>query len=169
MQVPNVTLDDLQAFHSKHFPGQPQPTLPQQNDQLAEDEFADEDLGYYPDGVKRTLTDEQIRIFRHSEIHALLRQRQLQADDAEYEARMTFSEDKPPAAKKPTQDTKSAPRGGDTHAQSRGQGSSKKRVAEDMASEPLDYGEENSDRLPAKKPADSRVPYHGRRIISYDD
>jgi hypothetical protein len=82
---------------------------------------------------------------------------------------MTSSEDKPPAAKKPTQDTKSAPRGGDTHAQSRGQGSSRNRVAEDMASELLDYGEESSDRLPAKKPADSRVPYHGRRIISYDD
>jgi Protein of unknown function (DUF3807) len=32
-------------------------------------------LGYYPDGVKRTLTDEQIQIFRHSEIHSLLRER----------------------------------------------------------------------------------------------
>jgi hypothetical protein len=82
---------------------------------------------------------------------------------------MASSEDKPSAAKQPTQDTNSAPRGGDTHAQSRGQGGSSKRVAEDMTSEPLDYGDESSDRLPAKKPADSRVPYHGRRIISYDD
>jgi hypothetical protein len=82
---------------------------------------------------------------------------------------MTSSGDNPPAAKNPTQDTKSAPRGGDTHAQSRGQGSSKKRVAEGVASEPLDYGDESSDQPPAKKPAESRVPYQGRRIISYDD
>lgn len=31
----------------------------------------DDGLGYYPDGVKRTLTDEQIEIFRHSELEAL--------------------------------------------------------------------------------------------------
>lgn len=46
---------------------------------------AEDDLGYYPDGVKRTLTDEQIRIFRHSEIHALLRERQIKAENEEYE------------------------------------------------------------------------------------
>ena len=32
-------------------------------------------LGYYSDGVKRTLTDEQVAIFRHSEIQAILRER----------------------------------------------------------------------------------------------
>lgn len=31
------------------------------------------DLGYYEDGVKRTLTDEQIEIFRHSELRELER------------------------------------------------------------------------------------------------
>lgn len=31
----------------------------------------DDGLGYYPDGVKRTLTDEQIAMFRHSELRAL--------------------------------------------------------------------------------------------------
>jgi hypothetical protein len=37
----------------------------------------DEDgLGYYPDGVKRTLTDEQIAMFRHSETQALQRARE---------------------------------------------------------------------------------------------
>lgn len=36
------------------------------------EEYDDDDgLGYYPDGVKRTLTDEQIAMFRHSEIQAL--------------------------------------------------------------------------------------------------
>lgn len=36
-------------------------------------EEEDDGLGYYPDGVKRTLTDEQIAIFRHSELEALRR------------------------------------------------------------------------------------------------
>jgi hypothetical protein len=37
------------------------------------EEEEDDGLGYYPDGVKRTLTDEQIAIFRHSEVEALRR------------------------------------------------------------------------------------------------
>jgi uncharacterized protein DUF3807 len=41
-------------------------------------EEEEDGLGYYADGVKRTLTDEQIRIFRHSEIYSLLRARQLE-------------------------------------------------------------------------------------------
>jgi len=35
----------------------------------------DDGLGYYADGVKRTLTDEQVAMFRHSEIQAILRKR----------------------------------------------------------------------------------------------
>ena len=38
-------------------------------------------LGYYPDGVKRTLTDEQIAMFRHSEIYSILRERQVLAEN----------------------------------------------------------------------------------------
>lgn len=38
----------------------------------------DDGLGYYPDGVKRTLTDEQIAMFRHSEIYSLFRKQQVQ-------------------------------------------------------------------------------------------
>ena len=37
------------------------------------EEQEDDDLGYYEDGVKRTLTDEQIAMFRHSELEALRR------------------------------------------------------------------------------------------------
>ncbi|KAG8408882.1 hypothetical protein J3458_019893 [Metarhizium acridum] len=36
----------------------------------------DDGLGYYEDGVKRTLTDEQIEIFRHSELRHLERQQE---------------------------------------------------------------------------------------------
>lgn len=38
-----------------------------------EEDEEDDGLGYYPDGVKRTLTDEQIAMFRHSEIQTLRR------------------------------------------------------------------------------------------------
>ncbi|KAJ5766266.1 uncharacterized protein N7511_003882 [Penicillium nucicola] len=154
-------VDDLQAFHAKHFPGKPQPILPPGNDQLAED-----DLGYYPDGVKRTLTDEQIRIFRHSEIHALLRQKQLQIENAEYEARMAPSGDSPPDVKSPTEETQAAFHSPGSQTQPLGRKPPKKRVAEDMDAEPLDYG---SDQPPVKRPTEPRVPYQGRRIISYDD
>ena len=46
----------------------------------ADDEY-DDGLGYYPDGVKRTLTDQQIAMFRHSEIYALLRERQVKKEN----------------------------------------------------------------------------------------
>lgn len=46
-------------------------------------EGADEDLGFYKDGVRRTLTDEQIAMFRHSEIQRLLAERRRQRDREE--------------------------------------------------------------------------------------
>ncbi|KAJ8121052.1 hypothetical protein ONZ43_g2401 [Nemania bipapillata] len=42
-----------------------------------EEEEEEDGLGYYPDGVKRTLTDEQIAIFRHSELEAMRRAERL--------------------------------------------------------------------------------------------
>jgi hypothetical protein len=38
------------------------------------EEGEDDGLGYYPDGVERTLTDEQIAMFRHTEIQAIARE-----------------------------------------------------------------------------------------------
>lgn len=46
-------------------------------DQAADADEEDDGLGYYPDGVKRTLTNEQVAMFRHSEIYAILRARQV--------------------------------------------------------------------------------------------
>lgn len=46
------------------------------DEQYYEDEDNEDGLGYYPDGVKRTLTDEQIAMFRHSETQALQRARE---------------------------------------------------------------------------------------------
>jgi len=52
-----------------------EPTNWNENEDELEYEECEEhdDLGYYPDGVRRTLTDEQIAIFRHSELEALRR------------------------------------------------------------------------------------------------
>ena len=77
-----VSKDDLLAFHvrtyGKHFAG----TIPDLSTASASfttydmDIVPDDDeLGYYQDGVKRTLTDAQIAMFRHSEIQAVLRER----------------------------------------------------------------------------------------------
>jgi len=36
-------------------------------DTVMANDYDEDDLGYYPDGVKRTLTDAQIAIFRHTD------------------------------------------------------------------------------------------------------
>lgn len=43
----------------------------------------DDGLGYYEDGVKRTLTDEQIAMFRHSEIQRVLLERRRRQEAGE--------------------------------------------------------------------------------------
>lgn len=99
LQIPTVTIvslfhltasialihqGDLLAFHAKHFPNAPKPehVLHRVFEEAAEESYEEEDdgLGYYPDGSKRTLTDEQIAMFRHSEIQAVLRKRRLQRE-----------------------------------------------------------------------------------------
>lgn len=69
--------DDLQAFRARHF---------KDIEHVATGEAVREDddgLGYYPDGVKRTLTDDQIAMFRHSEIYAIIRERQVRKENAD--------------------------------------------------------------------------------------
>ncbi|KAG8527130.1 uncharacterized protein KY384_008559 [Bacidia gigantensis] len=93
-RVPSVTQGDLTAFHQQIY-GKPAPLnslLEAQSstnlDQTHGDEYEEEvndDLGYYPDGKKRTLTDEQISIFRHSEVYNLIRQRQVRLENGKAE------------------------------------------------------------------------------------
>jgi hypothetical protein len=52
------------------------------HDAYEEQEGDEDDLGYYPDGVKRTLTDEEIQIFRHSELEALRRRQEKLSESA---------------------------------------------------------------------------------------
>jgi hypothetical protein len=73
--------EDFAAFHEAHFSGNATAhfagTFMKPGSAAAaaadfEEEDPDDDgLGYYDDGVKRTLTDEQIEIFRHSELQQL--------------------------------------------------------------------------------------------------
>ncbi|KAL8658684.1 MAG: hypothetical protein Q9202_007482 [Teloschistes flavicans] len=91
IRVPTVTPADLQDFHDRHFGPTTRSVVPDQDgkknwgeDEQRQEEEVD-DLGYYPDGVKRTLTDEQIAMFRHSEISRLLRQRQLRRENGMFD------------------------------------------------------------------------------------
>ena len=86
-----MSQDDLYAFHARVFgstTAPPHPILPGEsayNDQLLDhdgDQNGD-DLGCYRDGAKRTLTDDQIAMFRHSEIYAILRARQVHQENWE--------------------------------------------------------------------------------------
>lgn len=132
--------------------------------------------------MKRTLTDEQIRIFRHSEIHALLRKRQLEQDEAEYEARARkLSTDGGVSAEEQThreglvQDEKNVDHAAHGQGQdcrrSLGGTKSKKRGNHERnePSQTLDY--EDVEQNPARKtrPTDTRAPFPGRKIISYED
>ncbi|KAF5027579.1 hypothetical protein F66182_321 [Fusarium sp. NRRL 66182] len=86
--IPNVSHDDLSAFHEAHFSlaalasfgsdfidssGQEHARDDVTNEVWEEE---DDGLGYYWDGAKRTLTDEQIEIFRHSELEALRKEQE---------------------------------------------------------------------------------------------
>ncbi|KAH9840515.1 Protein of unknown function (DUF3807) [Teratosphaeria destructans] len=85
--MPTVTEDDLLAFQFSHFDDYTKPDdwFVGAETALNADEQGD-GLGYYPDGVKRTLTDEQIAMFRHSEIQDLLRERRLLREELAYES-----------------------------------------------------------------------------------
>ncbi|KAJ5999914.1 hypothetical protein N7481_000323 [Penicillium waksmanii] len=180
MQVPTVTLEDLQAFQASHFPGHPQTIHPPAAEPADDDTYEDgeEDLGYYPDGVKRTLTDEQIRIFRHSEIHALLRERQLQQDEADYEARREKSEDEPHQTVGVKENAMNAVaespsvQGSATIAQpsSRQQPKGLSRPVPTAAeSEYLDYGETDETSTDKGLTQEPQIIHPRRKVISYDD
>ncbi|KAI0146091.1 hypothetical protein GGR57DRAFT_506607 [Xylariaceae sp. FL1272] len=80
-EAPEVSEADIASFHASHF--SPDAIASFGTHFLSVEapayegtvEYYEEDdgLGYYPDGVKRTLTDDQIAIFRHSELEALRR------------------------------------------------------------------------------------------------
>lgn len=79
----------LLHFHKTHFSGQTLPPLSNPTlgfdsegvpDDVEDNAQDDHMLGHYEDGVRRTLTDEQIAIFRHTEIQQLLRERRQKSE-----------------------------------------------------------------------------------------
>lgn len=171
------TQEDLQAFQAKHFPSQSQHT-PTFQDTYYEPDFAEEeedDLGCYPDGVKRTLTDEQVRIFRHSEIHSLLRERDLKAEN---EALSDSPADKHTSDEKRNdgEDTSADQETGVSKLGVAGDSTVKQERRHDQPngnseSGSLDYGEDGlgQNNQQPKNTASSGSAFTGRRIISYAD
>ncbi|KAF9875688.1 hypothetical protein CkaCkLH20_06620 [Colletotrichum karsti] len=100
LAIPNISNDELVSFFESHFSdaaiqkfstdflspeknaGATDASVLYHGDVGEEDYYEEEedDLGYYPDGVKRTLTDEQIAMFRHSEIEALRKEEEKTAE-----------------------------------------------------------------------------------------
>ena len=85
--------DDLNAFHARTFgPAAPLPDFPFTGPSTCDEDIPDlttqweDNLGYYPDGNKRTLTDNQIAMFRHSEIYSILREKQVRKENEEADA-----------------------------------------------------------------------------------
>ena len=88
--VPTITQHDLIAFHARTFGSvPPQHSLPQPEDSAQFNDMSlepdDDDLGFYPDGKRRTLTEDQIFMFRSSEIYNILRKRELAREQKEFE------------------------------------------------------------------------------------
>jgi hypothetical protein len=88
LQIDHSEVELLRAFHTSHFPGQAVPSFHGATNTThvtedTEDTDDPDDLGTYNDGVRRTLTDEQVKMFRHSEIQRLLLARRLQREKDE--------------------------------------------------------------------------------------
>jgi hypothetical protein len=93
MPIPSITEQDLINFHHAHFPSAPLPSNFFR--QATEGEIADDSpfgLGYYHDGVPRTLTDEEISFLREREIQLLLKKRRLKRERSERKEDRTLSE-----------------------------------------------------------------------------
>ncbi|KAK5698303.1 hypothetical protein LTR97_007264 [Elasticomyces elasticus] len=85
------------AFQSSHFGDDTKPEVWFVDAQTALHFDAppasqEDDLGHYEDGTKRTLTDEQIAMFRNSEIQKLLRERRLRREEEDYQNRDPYED-----------------------------------------------------------------------------
>lgn len=181
--------DDLLEFQAKHFPHDvPHPVplysfSPPDEDLVEEDEDFDDGLGYYEDGVKRTLTDEQIKIFRHSEIHALLRERQKQRErngEENPKPSEPRDSDSSPAAPEPPVPSDPIERGNLMKRKTGYADSSTRKRTKTAANdvkninvtyEDMQYDEEETHQRSAPRagPSSYHPSFAGRRIISYDD
>ncbi|USW54815.1 hypothetical protein Slin15195_G081340 [Septoria linicola] len=96
--LPQITEDNLLSFQLAHFGDDTKPNEwfvtaeKALNFELEYDED-DDGLGYYDDGVKRTLTDEQIAVFRRTELWQMKRDQEvLQRESREADEALTAFE-----------------------------------------------------------------------------
>lgn len=203
MATPDISQADMAAFHATHFSTTSTAQFSHEflgpvedGDDYGEEgyyeEIEDDGLGYYDDGVKRTLTDEQISIFRHSEIQALLRARQHAEDtkedqkvdvslpvieEGELEEEMAVSEYSTPASMPPPSHTsQSTKKKGNKKVQKARQaqekGFFKKTIKPDLRKRTWDKVESGMDGLDYDEDSGSsshQKPAPQRRRISYDD
>ena len=77
---------DITTLHSApswptNVPDDPDDShLPQDDEAWEHGGGHDDGLGYYADGAKRHLTDEQVAMFRHSEVYAIVRAREVEQE-----------------------------------------------------------------------------------------
>ncbi|KAK2810157.1 hypothetical protein FQN50_003127 [Emmonsiellopsis sp. PD_5] len=185
-QVPTVTMDDLHAFQARHF-------LPNSNipvghlmETVGNELIDDDELGYYPDGVKRTLTDQQIEIFRHSEIQALQRKKRLkdvaEREQEEEESMRHQTEDSLVDVTHAEAEAQPARKVGQGHnlgnSESNGQGHGDRerpaahetiQTSNDKPGSSVKHGEMRTSPQPKRPPHSASANPFGRRLVSYDD
>ena len=152
----------------------------------------DDGLGYYDDGVKRTLTDAQIAIFRHSEIQALLRERRHAREAGEDLTEQTSEQTSKPTASQGeseegevevenTNESSTAPPMSDEQhlsrkarkaQQAKQNGYFKQKIKPDLRKrtwDKVDSGMDSLDYGDESRAAPVANPVSQRRKISYDD
>jgi hypothetical protein len=148
----------LRDFHRAHFPGQKTPPLRETSTVLPDSatpeahEDDEDDLGWYHDGVKRTLTDEQVAMFRHSEIQRLLQQRRLNANQAVRHSDIQANEES--GLSKQRKRAKRNKRANES-------------VALQSEDAKLDYGQEKEKSASAPGQVDRQQ--HHRKVVKYSD
>ncbi|KAL8393478.1 hypothetical protein RB595_003295 [Gaeumannomyces hyphopodioides] len=175
-QASLITQVDLVAFHRRHFSGNAldhfsSHFMPPCQQAATQDETEDDGLGHYADGVERTLTDEQIDMFRHSELEALRKKNtHFPAGSCLQESASTPSRDAADATTEGDTDLTAAPR----KKKKRGKGRNRKpEVKVDLRKRTwdvvetslhsLDYGDQEH------QPSAPATGTSKRRHISYDD
>lgn len=131
--------------------------------------YEEEDLGYYKDGAKRTLTDEQIEIFRHSEIHALLRERErLREEGAEERSDFEETNESGKTSKTAGSIQNEADRGTLKRKSVEGsQDCSAKRAKDEEGTAHPNDGNEVAGTQQGQQTTSSRDFNFGRKIVSY--
>lgn len=112
-------------------------------------------MGYYPDGTKRTLTDEQIAIFRHSEIQDLIKRHDREIAREDYPERSSTRPTKPGSEAERL--LKSAPVSTDPQQDNKEPGTSKDNINSEARSFPKDMDGHGLSRRGQKRKHDSKA------------